>query len=372
MNTIESLYIHFPLCRHLCNYCDFYKTAPSDNERASEITSFHEYLTKSFKELSSLLDKEKLKWSPLKTLYIGGGTPSLWGEPGEKFLKSLLACKMQGLAEDCEATLEVNPGAWTEKGIEKFIELGFNRFSLGVQSTEDSFLKIIDRLHRKDEVYKTLRYFNKLNLNFSVDFMLGLPFSKELKRNIIGELKDILSFSPVHISLYILTVKDNYLHYKDLPDDEWVEKEFLEVSDFLRSQGFIHYEVSNFALPGNESRHNKKYWKGETIGALGPSATGYLSGSRTRFKWKPQSAEMDLEILSESEEKMEKFYLALRTIEGPKLSLFYEKGLDQTLKVAKGWVERGLASLSDDSVRLTPKGYLVLDTLMDEIFMATK
>lgn len=373
MNTIDSLYIHFPLCRHLCNYCDFYKTAPSANERSEKISEFHNHFGRSFTRLNNLMIDQKLEWSALDTLYIGGGTPSLWGEDGAKFLKNFIAENLKGLKKDCEATLEVNPGTWTEQGLNSFIEAGFNRFSLGVQSTKDNFLEKLDRVHRKDEVLKTLSYFKKINANFSVDFMLGLPFSKEDNRDILAELEEILSFGPSHLSLYILTVKENYIHYKNLPDEEWIEKEFLDVSSYLTSRGYEHYEVSNFALKGKKSRHNSKYWVGESIAALGPSATGFFSPNNLRFKWKALTPEVDLEFLSDSEVRMEKFYLGLRTSLGISLDDFF-KGTDlqKAQDLIKTWQERELCHYQEDRVILTPRGYLLMDSLMDEIFSHTK
>tara|TARA_Y100000590_G_scaffold469529_1_gene657732 strand:- start:180757 stop:181683 length:927 start_codon:yes stop_codon:yes gene_type:complete len=306
-------------------------------------------------------------------LYIGGGTPSLWGESGANFLENFLEKNKINLSDTCEATLEVNPGTWTSEGLKAFQKMGFNRFSLGVQSTENNFLEKIDRVHRKNEVLLTLKKFKELGVNFSVDFMLGLPFSKELNRNIIGELEEITSYEPDHISLYILTVKENYPFYKNLPDEDWIENEYLSVSEFLRDKGYEHYEVSNFCKPNKKSIHNSKYWQGDSIAALGPSATGYFSEAKKRYKWKTLSADFEIEQLSESSARMEKFYLGLRTLEGVDLVTFFEgTDLKIMLDLSREWSKKGLCEINKNRLFLTPRGYLIMDSLMDEVFIRVK
>lgn len=373
MNKNTSLYIHFPFCRHLCNYCDFYKSAPSANERNEKILEFQKYLSNSFGQLKKFLNNNNETIDELETLYIGGGTPSLWGEEGARFLKKFLNESGLVLNKNCEATLEVNPGTWTPEGLKAFQEIGFNRYSLGVQSTRSDFLEKLDRVHRQKEVRETLTQFQRMNTNFSVDFMLGLPYSEEFQRNVLEELEEILSYNPDHLSLYILTVKDNYRFYGNLPNEEFVEKEFLMVSDFLSERGYEHYEVSNFAKPGKKSLHNSRYWRGESVAALGPSATGYCSSSHSRFKWKPNSNVIDIESLTQEEVKMEKFYLSFRTSEGVLLNQYFDQNeLPKIRTLAEVWCNEELAVLNKDHLALLPRGYLVMDSLMGQIFSSSK
>ncbi|MFT6068571.1 MAG: oxygen-independent coproporphyrinogen-3 oxidase [Bacteriovoracaceae bacterium] len=342
-------------------------------ERTAKIPEYHKMLNLSIDRLKDFYDKNEVSLGELKTIYIGGGTPSLWGEEGVKFLRSFFAEHKIEVSDQCEMTLEVNPGTWTDKGLDAFRGFGFNRFSLGIQSTRNDFLEKLDRVHRHEEVINTLEKFNSMKANFSVDFMLGLPFSREYERNIKEELDQILSFNPSHISLYILTVKDNYVYYEALPDEEWIEREFLEVSSYLREKGFLHYEVSNFSLPGKESLHNSRYWSGESICALGPSATGYVQKTGVRYKWKPYVAEFDSEKLTENEIRMEKFYLNLRTNKGIELEDFFTGDeLGDARSLAKSWNERGLCQLREGALALTPRGYLLMDSLMDEVFSRLK
>ena len=361
---IDSLYLHFPFCAHLCNYCDFYKKVPQN--KAQDYKNYHSYLEKSFEVHQNLTKKSGYSWAPLKTLYIGGGTPSLWGLEGKDFLERFLKDKKIELAPDCEFTLEVNPGAWTEDVLSQWRAIGANRFSLGVQSLDAQMIKYLDRVHTIQDVYETLDYFKNNQLNSSIDFMLGLPFSKELNRNVVEELERALLYGVNHFSVYILTVKENYTHYKSLPSEEWIEKEFLDVSTFLKEKGFEHYEVSNFAKPSKQSQHNLNYWKSKTVAALGPSATGFLKEDRLRYKWKPNSPEVDIEFLTEEEFKLEQIYMAIRSEQGIMLTDFPKELEILTEK----WKKRDLVTENNGLILLTSKGYLLLDSLMNELFSA--
>lgn len=359
---IDSLYLHFPFCSHLCNYCDFYKKIAVS--KVQDYQNFQNYLEKSFIVHQNLIEKNGYSWAPLKTLYIGGGTPSLWGVEGKQFLEQFLKERAITLAPDCEFTLEVNPGAWNEEVLAAWRDLGANRFSLGVQSLDSRMIKYLDRVHSIDDVYDTLTYFQKNDLNFSVDFMLGLPFTEELKRNVLDELAKALTYGPKHFSVYILTVKENYTHYDKLPNEEIIENEFLRVADFLASHQFEHYEVSNFSLPGKQSKHNLNYWKSHTVAALGPSATGFLKENKLRYKWKTNVPEMEIETLTDDEYRLERIYMAIRSQEGIRLSEF-SKEFEQ---MVTNWEERQLVTSSNGIVKLTSKGYLMLDSLMNDLF----
>lgn len=299
----------------------------------------------------------------LQTIYLGGGTPSLWGSEGASVLERLLEGVNWKRRSDAEITLEVNPGTWTKEGLQSWQDFGVNRASLGVQSLNANFLKVLDRVHSLDEVHRTLDYFQELEMNFSVDFMLGLPFSEKWKRDILGELEEILSFRPTHLSLYILTVPKHYPHFKELPSEEWIEREYLLVSDYLKAKGFHHYEVSNFALEGYESRHNLAYWRNDSVMAMGPSATGYLKEAKLRFKWKTQSPEVVREYLTQEQVELESLYLGLRTNRGLR-----RDEIPASDEVLSGWLERGVVEKFGEKWRTTSRGMLILDSLMDDLF----
>lgn len=362
---IDSLYIHFPFCLHLCNYCDFFKRK-SDASK-SDLDFFEQFLIRSFKRHEILTKEYGYSFVPLKTLYIGGGTPSLWGESGAEFLGQFLRDRKMSLDPQCEFTLEVNPKAWTEKGIEKFEKIGVNRFSIGVQTLNGKLLPLLDRTHNVDDVFETLEFFSKKKSNFSVDFMLGLPSSDKQGRNIEDELKQVLKFNPQHFSVYILTVKSNYKHYATLPHEDWIHDEYLKTAEFLKNNGFNHYEVSNFSLPQRESQHNLNYWRSHTVAALGASATGFLAEERVRYKWKTQEEEVELEKLTEKEFVLEKIYMSLRSDIGLSRSDFtHPTHFDE---VSRKWKSLGYLKTYDPNfLRLNSNGFLMLDSLMSDLF----
>ncbi len=363
---VDSLYIHFPFCRHLCNYCDFYKNVPNDKDL--EYQNFEESLLEGFSELQKLFDKNNSKIKVLNTLYLGGGTPSLWDVRGAKFLKNFLLERNIELSTSAEFTLEVNPGAWTADGLSAWESTGVNRYSLGIQSLDANFLKIIDRVHNIDDVFDTLKFFHSNNLHFSVDFMLGLPFSEKYNRDIIKELKEILEYNPEHISLYILTTKAGYIHKDHLPSEEYIEKEYMDVSNFLKSKGFEHYEVSNFSKPKKESRHNLKYWRSESVAALGASATGFLKESSIRYKWKVSKGEYVEEVLTDDEKRLEEVYMGLRINQLYDFSRLIENS-ERLNTLLDEWQELGyVAEREGSKVSLSSGGFLVLDSLMNDLF----
>lgn len=309
------------------------------------------------------------QWGPLETLYIGGGTPSLWGARGAHFLEKLFKDNQISLKQGGEFTLEVNPGTWNEAGLNAWQEFGINRFSLGIQALRTDYLKILDRVHSLEDVHKTLQAFNENKLHFSVDFMLGLPWSQTKNRNVIEELEEILQYDPEHLSLYILTAKGAYPYKADLPEDDYLEEEFLKVSEKLVHEGYEHYEVSNFAKTGKASRHNLRYWRCESVAALGASAVGFLKGPNMRYKWKVDGRSFTEERLSEDEVKLEKIYMGLRISDGisPR-ALFEERFKNDVSNLLTQWCDQGLGYGNWDHFRLNAKGYLILDTLVHNLF----
>ncbi len=359
-SKIEYLYLHVPFCKHLCNYCDFYKHSFDLNQ----VEQFEKYLDQTFDSHSSLLDKYGKKLSNLKSMYLGGGTPSLWD--GASFLKSKLE---HFLTIDTEFTLELDPGSWAEKSFYNWKELGVNRISIGTQSMDQKFIEIMDRSHNINETVKTLNFIRKNISNYSVDFMLGLPYSHTKKRNIIDELKMLLDFEPTHLSLYILKTRKNYTHLENLPPDEYVEEEYFKVCDYLESVGYCQYEISNFSKEKYQSIHNKSYWNYNSVAALGPSATGLLNidDKAVRYKWKPLTYEFIEEKLTPNDILLEKVFLNLRCNIGldPNLIPAHKKELTDLLN---GWKSRSLGDWRDSHFCLNSRGYIIQDSLLDELF----
>lgn len=263
--------------------------------------------------------------------------------------------------------MEVDPGTLKVGMLSAWREAGLNRISIGTQSLDPAFLKIMDRAHSLEESHSLLSYCQKEDWNFSLDFLLGLPYSREKRRNIEKELETLLTYGPKHISLYILNARSKYPHAQQMPDDEFIREEYLFVSDYLQAKGFKHYEVSNFAIPGYESRHNMKYWRSESVAALGPTGTGLFALSQERalrYKWKVSSAHFELEELGPEELALERTYLNLRTAEG-----WYPKKVSpKLLGLFKNWSELGYGEWDGTGMKLNALGFLMLDSLMDDLF----
>ncbi len=377
INFARSLYLHFPHCAHLCNYCDFFKSVSPDLGR--DKNAFQKFLIETESIHQKLMDEYFYQFSHLETLYLGGGTPSLWGSSGAAFLNNFFHERNMTFSKgNFEGTIEINPKAWTEEGLLAFRDLGINRASVGIQSLNPNFLKILDRFHDVTEVYSTLDIVKKIGLNFSVDFMIGLPYSKDYARNILAELETILTYDPPHISLYILTTKSNYIHKNHLPNDEEIAREYLLVSEFLIEKGYLHYEVSNFCKPNFHSRHNMAYWEHQSVMALGPSATGFLAEKRLRYKWKPHSHQYEIEILNEDEFFLEKLYMNFRSHKGLSREFLREVPLDIRKNSSREKIHNSLIQKLDqfsdrnlilrkDPWVLNSNGYLILDSLVSEL-----
>lgn len=360
MTQLSSLYLHVPFCKHLCNYCDFYKRKLESDD--SQFEDFHRFLSESVIRHNAFFQEQNVQWSPLDTVYLGGGTPSLWGEKGaEFFVKHILPAPLK---HDAEFTMEIDPGTWTPTMLKAWQEAGLNRISVGTQSLNPEFLSVLDRVHSLDDTLTFLRFLQKENWNYSLDFLLGVPYSKEKKRDIKAELDTLLAFSPKHISLYILNARSKYPHIQNMPEDDYIRDEYLFVSDYLREKGFHHYEVSNFALPGYESKHNQKYWRGEGVAALGPTGTGYIQmgvEKALRYKWKVTQPEFEIEELGPEELQLEKTYLSLRTTDGLRM--------ESSMKcLVQSWSQQNYARVEGEKVQLTSLGFLMLDSLMDDLF----
>jgi oxygen-independent coproporphyrinogen-3 oxidase len=172
------------------------------------LDDFHTELLAQWRNHQDLLEKQGYQLEPLETLYFGGGTPSLWGTAGASFFKEhFLDNNKLVLQDSCEFTMEIDPQSWSEDGLKRWIELGVNRLSIGTQSFDPRFIEIMDRGHNFNEVVDLLDFAKHSDQKFSVDFMLGLPYSEKYNRDILSELESILDYNPTHLSLYILSTR---------------------------------------------------------------------------------------------------------------------------------------------------------------------
>ncbi|MBE5753405.1 MAG: radical SAM family heme chaperone HemW [Clostridiales bacterium] len=268
---MAGIYIHIPFCRHKCTYCDF----ASFPDRVDYAES---YMACLYKELK--MRGEELKDYVFDTVYFGGGTPSYI--PPKLILGAMNQIKKCfRLSENPEITLELNPGTIAESKIQIYKQAGINRFSIGLQTAIDEQLEDLGRIHNaRDYVFATKLLKGE---NFSTDVMLGLK--NQTKDDVKKTIDLAHACGSKHISMYALTVEDGTPIYTDylngeLPDADEVAELYEYGAKLLKEKGYERYEVSNFAVPGFESKHNLNYWKrGEYIG-VGLSASSFMQGKR--------------------------------------------------------------------------------------------
>jgi oxygen-independent coproporphyrinogen-3 oxidase len=344
--TVDAIYIHIPFCGRKCPYCDFYSTA--------DFSCVSEYIAAVCRNLQFYEDLT------FDTVYFGGGTPSVL--PPEAFVKMLSAVK---LSENAEITAEVNPDSATSDFLEKIRKSGVNRLSVGVQSLFDDDLKTLGRLHNAEAAKRTLTAARNAGFeNISADLMLALP--NQTKQRIAYEVSQLAEAGVSHISAYLLKIEDGTPFYSDTPyglpnDDVSADLYLFAVAEFEKN-GFLQYEISNFAKPGYESRHNTKYWECEKYIGIGPSAHSYCGGKRffvpKDIKGFITAKRQPIIITDENPGGAdERIMLALRLT---------QKGIPYTEKAEK-FIKAGLMKKIGGNTALTPQGCLVSNGIIAEI-----
>ena len=311
------IYLHVPFCKSFCAYCDFYSEFCPANESARAQTFFADRVCR---EIDARRDEIKAAQG-LRTLYIGGGTPSVLDI---RELKQIVRHLDAGPYE--EFTVEVNPEDIVSKGgeyVRALVDLGVNRISMGVQSMDDGILRWMRRRHDSARVVEAVRILREAGvLNLSLDLIFGL--SQLTDAQWLDTLYRVLDLRPEHISAYQLSIEPGSAlaemvrkgSYAEAPDEQ-CRHQYGLLCDRLRTAGFRHYEISNFALPGCEAVHNRAYWRRLPYVGLGPGAHSF-DGKRQR-SWNSEHLsdwQRSFETLTEEGEKLETLMLGLRTAEG--------------------------------------------------------
>lgn len=266
LDLANGLYIHIPFCIQKCHYCDF-ATAPLGSEQTHK-----DYIDLLCEEILSV--SRFVPFKKINSLYFGGGTPSAIQAQHILTLLKTVANAGYELAHDAEITIEINPGTVSKEKLTEYLAYGLNRFSVGVQSFNDSNLKVCGREHSADESRKTLELLNKNSVNYSFDLLYGLP--QQRLSDLDADLKELCSYSPPHVSIYNLTVPDKHPLNKNRADDE-IQVAMGDLIDTrLSDENIYRYEISNFAKSGQESRHNSIYWTGGNYWGFGLSAHSYI------------------------------------------------------------------------------------------------
>ncbi|QCI16773.1 radical SAM family heme chaperone HemW [Buchnera aphidicola (Aphis craccivora)] len=264
-----SLYIHIPWCIKKCGYCDFYSYV------SKEIIPETEYIKSLLKDLEK--DLKLIYKRKINNIFIGGGTPSLLHNISIKNLITGIK-KRTELSKFSEITIESNPKLIEYKNFRNYKKSGVNRFSLGVQTFNSNLLKKIERTYNKKEVITAIKEIKKINNNFNIDIMYGLP--TQSLNNVLSDLKNAVKFNPTHISWYQLTIEPNTSFYKKdlhLPHENIIFEMFNQGEKFLKKSGYIKYEISSYVKSKYKCKHNLNYWNfGDYIG-IGCGAHGKIT-----------------------------------------------------------------------------------------------
>lgn len=381
MNKEElGIYIHIPFCKKKCYYCDFISYC----DKNELIDKYIECLKK---EIINFAQKYKDVYD-ITTIYIGGGTPS---SINEKYIKNIIDTinnNIVNIKKIKEITIEVNPGTITKEKIEQYKMARINRISIGLQSTNNKLLEEIGRIHDFDEFLETYNMARKVGFkNINVDLMLGLP--NQTIKDLSNSIDKIIQLSPEHISIYSLILEENTVLFNlieqgklILPSDEVERNMYWYIKNKLELSGYKHYEISNFAKEGYESKHNWNCWEQKQYVGFGVAAHSYLKDKRfsniENLEQYINNIENDnLEknyILHENQniydKKKEYMLLGLRKIDGVSIQKFKNKFDDNPIylfrKELKKLIEEDLLEIDGDDIRLTNKGLDLANVVWEE------
>jgi oxygen-independent coproporphyrinogen-3 oxidase len=374
---MAGIYIHFPFCKIRCNYCDFYSTI--------KIGFIDEYLNALEKETE--LQAGYLNNQIVKTIYFGGGTPSILGEYElRKVIESWN--KYYTIADNSEITLEVNPDDVKSEYFDKIKSLGINRISIGVQSFDDKTLELLGRRHNSKQIYECITSAVKADIqNIGIDLIYGLPGLETKAWRFT--LKKAFELPIKHLSAYHLTYEKGTVFYKYLmegklfkTDEEESWRQFEMIHDLANENNFEHYEISNFAKKGFYSKHNTNYWNGTPYLGLGPSAHSFNGYSR---KWNYSNLNQYIKLINsnkstgEGEEltlfnKANEYLITrLRTKIGIDFEYFRKKFGEDYNRILTNNFEKylisGHAEKRNNFGFLTLKGWFISDKIISELMV---
>ena len=370
----SSAYVHIPFCTQICYYCDFSKVFIKNQP----VDAYLEHL---------IQETRSYEIGKLRTLYIGGGTPTALSAQQLAYLLTELS-KVMDLSEVEEFTIEANPGDLDPDKIAVLKDSQVNRVSLGVQTFDNKMLKRIGRSHQEQDIYDNIRHLKQAGFdNISIDLIYALPGQTmdQVKENVAKAI----DLDIPHMSLYSLILENHTVFMNrmrrgklPLPKEELEAEMFEYIIDELEKAGFEHYEISNFSKPGFESRHNLVYWDNAEYYGLGAGASGYVDGIRYKnhgpIRHYLEAIEAGKARITEEhltlEEKMEEeLFLGLRKKSGVSKARFEEKfgvSFDQRYgQVVSSLTEQGLLVPDDKQVRMTKRGLFLGDTVAEKFIL---
>ena len=381
-----GLYIHIPFCKQKCSYCDFCSYA----EKQDLISKYIKCLLQEIKEVGSNnrddFENGKDDLFSVKTIYIGGGTPSLIESKYIVQIMEEIKSNFE-LDENAEITIEVNPGTVTLEKLEDYNKAGINRLSIGLQSTHEHLLKEIGRIHTYLDFLDTFRFAREAGFeNINVDLMIGLP--NQTLAEVQDSIEEIVSMEPEHISVYSLILEEGTPLFKkveeglELPDEELERKMYWAVKQILEANGYNHYEISNFAKQGYESKHNLDCWNQKEYIGFGVAAHSYTNGIRYSNienleqyikNYEEDKTEENLVFHEKQDmEAMQKEYmlLGLRKIDGVSIQEFKIKFVANPVFLYHDKLEKlvneDLVEIDGDQIKLTNKGLDLANIVWEE------
>ncbi len=361
-----GIYIHIPFCKTKCPYCDFYSFKGDEKQKDSYLSA-----------VLSCLEGYRNDSLTVDTVYFGGGTPSVFG--GKRIGRIIDYLRDNFNLESPEITVECNPSSTDKAFVGELKKSGVNRISMGMQSAVKKEREVLGRPSDKEDIRRAVTLFKDAGIdNISLDIMLGVPY--QTKESLDESIDFLLESDIKHISAYMLKIEEGTPFAKmeeklSLPDEDTVAEFYLHTVKRLTEKGFSQYEISNFALGGNESRHNLKYWHCEEYIGIGPSAHSFYKGKRFFY---PREFGLFLEGVSpvadgDGGSEEEYIMLALRLKEGLSDERFRErfgKNLPAEIyKKAEKYEKMGLVCLHGDNISLTAEGFLLSNTIIGELIL---
>jgi putative oxygen-independent coproporphyrinogen III oxidase len=384
-----AAYIHIPFCRRRCYYCDFPVFVVGDRATGANSGNIQLYVDRLAIEIATQISYQQ----PLETIFFGGGTPSLLtvGQLGR--ILDLLAAKF-GIASDAEISMEIDPGTFDLAQLRGYLQAGINRVSIGVQAFQANLLQVCGRSHGVSDIYQAVELLHQGGVtNWSLDLISGLP--QQTLTDWVASLECAIELNPTHISCYDLIVEAQTPFAKQyqpgdqpLPSDETTAQMYRVAQQMLTEAGYAHYEISNYAKPNYQCRHNLTYWQNQPYYAFGMGAASNLENHRfTRprktqeyYQWVTDGCNWRIDPTLIEDRFLETLMLGLRLARGVNLgSIELEFGRDRVDRLLKclqryqqqGWVEMviGEDDHCDRELRLTdPEGLLFSNVVLTEIF----
>ena len=356
-----AAYIHIPFCRRRCFYCDFPISVLGDKGTSSATHMEKDYVAALVKDIQLTPSSQQ----PLKTVFFGGGTPSLLSP--QQLGKILQAIALHfGLATDAEISMEIDPGTFDRDKLLGYIDIGINRFSLGVQTFDEELLQVCGRSHTLADVMQAITLIKQLDVNnFSLDLISGLPH--QTIEHCQTSLAQAITIAPKHLSCYDLVLEPVTAFGKQyqpgetpLPNDDDTAEMYRLTQKTLTAAGYEHYEISNYALKGYQCRHNRVYWENKPYYGFGMGAASYVNGKRfsrprTRreyYSWLEAGAIVDAPQISSTDYLLETLMLGLRLAEGINLTQYKPETIQKIWSCLQRYYHQGWIEIVGDDGQL--------------------